>query len=130
MNFKHIFKQTISEGEIVPKHMGVAYHHWFTDHATCYIVPVHLFVRFGRIFWMKIRIPTWNRLERAYISEIRQMKREAFEEGLQRGFVDGYLTKSMENPIPAKYAKGVSNAIIRLQQQFRRGLRREDIPLP
>lgn len=125
MKIKFIFKQTIREGEIVPLHLGIAYPRIITDEAVCYLVPIHLVVRVVRIAWIKLRMSTWTRFEKQYLDEIRYIRKKALEEGLRRGFVDGYLVKSMDAPIPLKYQKAISDATVRLQQHFQRGLRKD-----
>jgi hypothetical protein len=125
----NIFKQIIREGETVPPHMGIAYHKIVMAEVVCYLVPLHWMVRLIRIMWIKTRTPTWTLFEKQYIEEIRYERKKYLEEGLRRGFVDGYLTKSIELPIPLKYEKHVANATLRLRQQFQRGLRKEDVHL-
>ncbi len=122
MNIKFWFKQTVREGYIIPLHLGVAYRDPMRNEAVCYLVPFNWVVRITRYTWMIIRIPTWNQFERSYGNRILNMRRESFEEGLHKGFVDGYMTKMMDLYIPVKYSKDVSERLLAVQQQFRRGM--------
>lgn len=128
MDIKSWFTQTVREGNIIPSHVGIAYRDPLRNEAVCYLIPFNWVVRIARHIWIRIRIPTWNSFEKQYGTEIYRIRLEVATDMHRRGFIDGYVTHALNMRIPAKYEKSVSDTILRIQNQFMRGLRKEDVP--
>lgn len=128
MNIKSWFKQSVREGDMIPVHLGIAYGDPWRNEFVCYLIPFNWVIRIVKNIWMKLRFPKWEQFEKRYSDKLHHMRSEIFADAHRRGFIDGYVTHALDMHIPVRYEQSISDTILRIQCQFARGLRKEDIP--
>lgn len=76
-------------GEMLPRFYGIAWHHFSSDTATCYLWPFNIILAWIRKYWQKARYyRVSNPLEIQAMEAISKREDDISEQGYRRGFHD------------------------------------------